>query len=515
MRVTQMFAQVSTVAFEGIDAKEVGVQVLIAPGLPAFSIVGLPDKSVGESRERVRAALTAIGLGLPAKRITVNLAPADMPKEGTHYDLPIALGVMAATGAIASEPLKDFIIIGELGLDGSLGPIAGALPAALGASALGKGLICPAACGPEAAWASGEMEIVAPPHLLTLVNHIKGSTTLPRPRPHLDQNKAGGLDLKDVRGQESAKRTLEIAAAGGHHMLMIGPPGAGKSMLAQRLPSILPPLEPRELLEVAMIQSIAGTIVNGSLRADRPFRAPHHSASMAALVGGGARPKPGEVALAHQGVLFLDEFPEFPPHVLDALRQPIESGETIIARVNHRIRYPSRFQLVAAMNPCRCGHAWTPGVTCKLGPRCEENYRARISGPLWDRLDIQIAVAPVKATDLALPPSREGSAEVAQRVRDARAVQSRRYSMTGIEGLTTNARCPAALLEEFCPLDREGLRLLEQAAEASGLSARGYHRTLRLARTIADLDGSANIGALHVAEALSLRGESERMRRAA
>lgn len=511
----EMFAQVSTVAFEGIDAKQVDVQVLIAPGLPAFSIVGLPDKSVGESRERVRAALTAIGLGLPAKRITVNLAPADMPKEGTHYDLPIALGVMAATGAIAQEPLKDFIIVGELGLDGSLGSIAGALPAALGASALGKGLICPAACGPEAAWASGEMEIAAPPHLLTLINHIKGSATLPRPRPHLDRSKSAGLDLKDVRGQESAKRALEIAAAGGHHMLMIGPPGAGKSMLAQRLPSILPPLEPRELLEVAMIQSIAGAIVNGSLKSERPFRAPHHSASMAALVGGGARPKPGEVALAHHGVLFLDEFPEFPPHVLDALRQPIESGETIIARVNHRIRYPSRFQLVAAMNPCRCGHAWTPGVTCKLGPRCEESYRTRISGPLWDRLDIQIAVAPVKATDLALPPSRESSADVAQRVRAARAIQTRRYSITGIESVTTNARCPAALLAEFCPLNREGLRLLEQAAEANGLSARGYHRTIRLARTIADLDGNASIGALHVAEALSLRGESERTRRAA
>ncbi len=505
----------STVAFEGVDAKQVDVQVLIAPGLPAFSIVGLPDKSVGESRERVRAALTAIGLGLPAKRITINLAPADMPKEGTHYDLPIALGVMAAAGAISPEPLKDFLIVGELGLDGSLGAIAGALPAALGASALSKGLICPAACGPEAAWASGEMEIIAAPHLLTLINHLKGSAIIARPRPHLNQNAGAVLDLGDVRGQENAKRALEIAAAGGHHMLMIGPPGAGKSMLAQRLPSILPPLEPRELLEVAMVQSIAGTIVNGSLTAQRPFRAPHHSASMAALVGGGARPKPGEVALAHHGVLFLDEFPEFPPYVLDALRQPIESGETIIARVNHRIRYPSRFQLIAAMNPCRCGHAWTPGMSCKLGPRCEENYRARISGPLWDRLDIQMAVAPVKATDLALPPAREKSSDVAQRVRAARAVQTRRYSMIGNDAITTNARCPAALLEEFCRLDRDGLRLLEQAAEANGLSARGYHRTLRLARTIADLDEIPNIAVIHIAEALSLRSEGYKAQRAA
>jgi magnesium chelatase family protein len=510
-----MFAQVSTVTFEGIDAKQVDVQVLIAPGLPAFSIVGLPDKSVGESRERVRAALTAIGLGLPAKRITVNLAPADTPKEGTHYDLPIALGVMAAAGAIPADALKDFIIIGELGLDGGLGPIAGALPAALGAGALNKGLICPAACGPEAAWASGDMTIVAPSHLVALVNHLKGSARLPRPHPHLDQNADLGPDLKDVRGQESAKRALEAAAAGGHHILMIGPPGAGKSMLAQRLPSILPPLEPRELLEVAMIQSIAGAIVNGSLTASRPFRAPHHSASMAALVGGGARPKPGEVALAHHGVLFLDEFAEFPPHVLDSLRQPIESGETIVARVNHRIRYPSRFQLVAAMNPCRCGHAWTPGVTCRLGPRCEESYRARISGPLWDRLDIQIAVAPVKATDLALPPARETSADVAGRVAAARSIQARRYSIIGNEAVTTNARCPAGLLEEFCELNREAMRLLEQAAETNGLSARGYHRTLRLARTLADLDASADIHVVHVAEALSLRGDNFSMKRAA
>ncbi|MFT4078584.1 YifB family Mg chelatase-like AAA ATPase [Rhodomicrobium sp.] len=510
-----MFAQVSTVTFEGIDAKRVDVQVLIAPGLPSFSIVGLPDKSVGESRERVRAALTAIGLGLPAKRITVNLAPADMPKEGTHYDLPIALGVMAAAGAIPGDLLKDFIVIGELGLDGSLGPIAGALPAAFGASGLDKGLICPAASGPEAAWASADMPIVAPAHLTQLVNHLKGTSALARPRPYLERGAGSSSDLKDVRGQESAKRALEVAAAGGHHMLMIGPPGAGKSMLAQRLPGILPPLEPHELLEVAMVQSIAGTIVNGALTATRPFRAPHHSASMAALVGGGAKPKPGEVALAHHGVLFLDELPEFPPHVLDALRQPIESGETIIARVNHRIRYPSRFQLVAAMNPCRCGHAWTPGMTCKLGPRCEESYRGRISGPLWDRIDIQIPVAPVKATDLALPPAPEGSREVAARVAAARSIQIKRYSIIGNDAIAINGDCPAALLDDFCALSREGLALLEKAADVAGLSARGYHRTLRLARTVADLDASAGVHAIHVAEALSLRGEVAAARRAA
>jgi magnesium chelatase family protein len=502
-----MFAQVSTVAFEGVDAKQVDVQVLIAPGLPAFSIVGLPDKSVGESRDRVRAALTAIGLGLPAKRITVNLAPADMPKEGTHYDLPIALGVMAAAGAISTELLEPFLVIGELGLDGSLGPITGTLPAALGASALGKGLICPAPCGSEAAWASGDMDLIAPSHLLALINHLKGSAILPRPGPGLALPQTNSLDLRDVRGQESAKRALEVAAAGGHHMLMIGPPGAGKSMLAERLTGLLPPLEPQELLEVAMVQSIAGTITGGALTAQRPFRAPHHSASMAALVGGGARPKPGEVALAHHGILFLDEFPEFPPHVLDALRQPIESGETIIVRVNHRIRYPSRFQLIAAMNPCRCGHSMTPGMVCRLGPKCEENYRARISGPLWDRLDIRIAVAPVKASDLALPPARETSADVANRVLAARTVQARRYATLGNSAVTTNARCPAALMDEFCRLDGAALRILEKASETSGLSARGYHRVLRLARTIADLDGYKGIAPVHAAEALSLRGQ--------
>ena len=359
------------------------------------------------------------------------------------------------------------------------------------------------------------MPIIAPAHLVALANHLKGAALISQPQPHLDQSAEAVPDLKDVRGQESAKRALEVAAAGGHHMIMIGAPGAGKSMLAQRLPSILPPLEPQELLEVAMIQSVAGVIINGSLTSNRPFRAPHHSASMAALVGGGARPKPGEVALAHHGVLFLDEFAEFPPHVLDALRQPIESGETVIARVNHRIRYPSRFQLVAAMNPCRCGHAWTPGMTCRLGPRCEESYRARISGPLWDRLDIQIAVAPVKATDLALPPSRETSADVAKRVSMARSIQARRYSIIGNDVVTTNARCPAALLEEFCGLNREGMRLLEQAAESDGLSARGYHRTLRLARTLADLDASADTHAVHVAEALGLRGYGLGARRAA
>lgn len=346
-----MYAHVSTVAFEGIKAKPVDVQVQITAGLPAFTLVGLPDKAVAESRERVRGALAAIGLALPPKHITVNLAPADLPKEGSHYDLPIALGLMAACGAVAPDALSGYCVIGELSLDGSITSVTGALPAAMGANGLSKGLICPQACGAEAAWASADMNLLAPPNLLALINHFKGLQTLPRPEPALEEEPDALPDMSEIKGQESAKRALEVAAAGGHNFLMIGPPGAGKSMLARRLPSILPPLTAHELLEVSMVHSMAGALSNGQVGRARPFRAPHHSASMAALVGGGTKPKPGEAALAHLGVLFLDELPEFSPQVLDALRQPLEAGETVIARANHRIVYPSRIQLIAAMNP--------------------------------------------------------------------------------------------------------------------------------------------------------------------
>jgi magnesium chelatase family protein len=512
-----MVQRVSTVAFEGIEARAVDVQVQVAPGLPAFHVVGLADKAVSEARERVRAALIASGLALPARRITVNLAPADLPKEGSHYDLPIALGLMAAIGAIPPDAISGFTVLGELGLDGSIAPVAGVLPAAIGANARSEGLICPKACGAEAAWASPEMEIVAAASLIQLANHFRGTQVLSRPQPKIREVEAAALDLADIKGQESGKRALEIAAAGGHNLLMVGPPGSGKSMLAARLPSILPPLSPEELLEVSMIASVAGEIEGGSLTNRRPFRSPHHSASMPALVGGGLRARPGEVSLAHRGVLFLDEFAEFQSQALDSLRQPLETGEVSIARANHRITYPARFMLVAAMNPCRCGHASDPGYICKRGAnvRCAADYQARLSGPLLDRIDLHVEIPAVTAADLILPPPSEGSAEIAARVARARDIQSRRYTALGLAATLTNAQVSGPVLEQAAKPDRTGLTLLRDATDAMRLSARGYHRVLRVARTLADLDGSEAVGRIHLAEALSYRALTDEMRRAA
>jgi magnesium chelatase family protein len=346
-------AHVYTVAFQGIEAREVDVQVHIGTYSSTegnFRVVGLGDKAVAESRERVAAALQAIGLSMPRERVTVNLAPADLPKEGSHYDLPIALGLLAALGVIPASEIAGYTALGELSLDAQVTAVAGVLPAALAASEAQRGLICPAACGPEAAWA-GALDIIAVPSLIALVNHMKGVSVLSPPTPRLANDIGTAPDLRDVKGQETAKRALEIAAAGGHNMLMIGPPGAGKSMMAQRLPGLLPPLDAREALEISMVQSLAGSLPDGAISRKRPFRNPHHSASMAALVGGGLRVKPGEVSLAHLGVLFLDELPEFQRGVLDSLRQPMETGEAIVARANAHVRYPARFQLVAAMNP--------------------------------------------------------------------------------------------------------------------------------------------------------------------
>ena len=501
-----MGIRTESAAFEGACAKPVEVQVQLAGGTPTFVVVGLADKAVAESRERVRAAFAAIGLSLPSKRLIVNLAPADRPKEGSHFDLPIAMGLLSALGVLPPDMLEDHLAMGELGLDGSIAPAPGALPAAMLAAERGRGFICPEACGPEAAWAGGDLPILAPGSLIQLINHFKGGQVLARPAPgQLDEDNTAP-DLRDVRGQETAKRALEVAAAGGHNLLMVGPPGSGKSMLAARAPGLLPPLDAEELLEVSMIQSVAGLLDRGRLSRTRPFRAPHHSASMAAMVGGGVRVRPGEASLAHHGVLFLDELPEFHPQVIDSLRQPLETGEIAVARANARITYPAQFQLIAAMNPCRCGWAGETGQACGRGPKCAQSYQARISGPLLDRIDLQIDVPPVTPADLALPPAGEGTAEAAARVQAARKAQLDRGGL--------NARLKGEALDRIAKPDSDGQALMAKASEAMGLTARAYHRVLKVARTIADLDGAVGVRRIHVAEALSARKSGQAGRQA-
>ncbi len=504
-----MVIRVNTIALSGVKARDVDVQVQISAGLPAFTIVGLGDKAIGESRERVRGAISACGLALPPKRITVNLAPADMPKVGSHYDLPIAMGIMAAIGVLPKEMLEKTLVLGELELDGSLRAVSGILPAAIHAVAQDKTLICPEASGREAVIASETLKVIAPRSLVSLVNHAKGTQTLPRPRPVAIARQSEVGDFNEIRGQESAKRALEVAAAGGHNLLFVGPPGAGKSMLASRLPSILPPMTAMERLELSIVESVAGLIHDRGLSARRPFRSPHHSTSMAAMVGGGAQAQPGEVALAHNGVLFLDELPEFAPQVLDSLRQPLETGEVFVARVNYRVTYPARFQLVTAMNPCRCGRAAEPGKTCARGDRCAADYQARLSAPFLDRIDIFLGIPAVQAKDLALPPSREGSEQIAARVAACREKQQKRYEALGQKGVHTNSQCPPALLEDIVGLSSQQVTLLTKAAETYGLSARGYHRVMRLARTIADLDGTETVAEPHLAEALGYRSNHQ------
>jgi magnesium chelatase family protein len=498
-----MVAKIKTVAFQGVDVLPIEAEVQITGGLPAFTIVGLPDKAVGESRERVRSALHSMGLSLPPKRITVNLAPADVTKEGSHYDLPIALGLLVAMEVLPTDALDGYLALGEMGLDGSLRPVSGVLPSAMHASTNDNGLICPQTCAREATW-SGLSDILAPQNLLQLMNHMKGTqilshdTSVPMPANDTPINTK---DMADIKGQESAKRALEITAAGGHNMMMCGQPGSGKSMLAERLPTILPDLSPRQALDVSMIHSLAGTLPEASIIKQRPFRNPHHSASLPALIGGGVRAKPGEISLAHHGVLFLDELPEFNRATLESLRQPMETREAVIARVNSRAVYPANFQLIAAMNPCKCGYLGSGDRECTRAPKCGADYQAKLSGPFLDRMDIFMDVPPVSIADLRSDTRGEDSATIRARVIAAHKIQ---YARNG-EG-RLNVSLTTDEVDAFCQMDAQANEFFDAALKKLDLSARGYHRVLKVARTIADMNGGADILTKRdIAEALTLR----------
>jgi magnesium chelatase family protein len=497
-----MVALAYTVAFEGVEARLVEVQCAITAGLPSFSIVGLPDKAVSEARERVRTALTSMAIALPSKRITINQSPADLPKEGSHFDLPIALALLAALDILPHDDVAATVAIGELSLGGRIVPVIGALPAALAAAEEDRIFFCPTACGAEAAWVTATA-VIAAGSLAEVIRRYTGAQPIQPSEPGEAAPRGQMRDLRDVKGQERAKRALEIAAAGRHHLMMVGSPGSGRSMLAARIPGILPPLTAAEALETSMIHSLSGLLDEGGISRVRPFREPHHTASMAAIVGGGRGAKPGEISLAHNGVLFMDEFPEFPRTVLETLRQPMKTGEVVVARANAHIRYPCRFMLVAAANPCKCGYMTDPGRACARSPQCGEDYLGRISGPLMDRFDLRVEVPPVAFTDLDLPESGENSVSVAERVAKARKVQTERFD--GIKGMRVNADAEGQLLERIAAPDPAGRELLTKVAQRFGLSARAYHRVLRVARTIADLDGSDDVRQPHVAEAVSYR----------
>jgi len=502
-----MVAHTQTFAFAGIEAHPVCVQVKVSSGNPSFAIVGLPDKSVGESKERVRAAITSTGLAWPFQKIIVNLAPADLQKEGAHFDLAIAIGILIEIGVLQQQLVKDYFIVGELGLDGSINSVSGVISSAISANQRALGLICPKENGKEAVW-SGNPNIIATQSIIELINHLKNEQMIARPQlteinPDSYKN---CQDFNEVRGQHQAKRALEIAGAGSHNLLMIGPPGTGKSMLASRLIGILPPLELTEILEVNMIASMSDKIVDGKLITNRPYREVHHSCSMPAMVGGGVKAKPGEVSLAHRGVLFLDELAEFPRQVLDSLRQPLESGIINISRVNSHITYPANFQLICAMNPCRCGFLGDAKKECKKAPFCGEEYKSKISGPLLDRIDIVINVSQIDYFKQEQTPI-EDSNQIRQRILLARKIQDQRYQEFAEQKFKgkTNSDVESKVIEKFCELDWQGKKILEDYITKTRSSMRAISRILRVARTISDLEQNEKISYENLCEAIALR----------